>query len=188
MNDLIKERMYRPWYKDRDFSEVKSGNDDVVAVIENPEQLQRILYSHNILLGKYQELQTDKIYYVEGRTGGIFDRITWQVAAFLSPIDASEYCAALNRKVAELGLNEYSNEKPEHWNLQCELQKYDPRAHNDQGETEYHVYELDLIKFFPQGRELPMINEGAEGRKHSSEYIKQRERDASLVASEEVKQ
>jgi predicted component of type VI protein secretion system len=38
------------YYKDRDFSEVKVSNSDIVAVIENPEQLERIIREHNHLV------------------------------------------------------------------------------------------------------------------------------------------
>lgn len=51
MKPLIKfMRMFVPWYKDRDFPEIKSGNDDVVAVIQDPDQLERVIDSHNELL------------------------------------------------------------------------------------------------------------------------------------------
>lgn len=40
----------RQWYKDRDFPEVKASNSDIIAVIERPEQLQRVIDSHNKLL------------------------------------------------------------------------------------------------------------------------------------------
>lgn len=38
------------WYKDRDFPEVKESNADIIAVIENPKQLQRVIDTHNQLL------------------------------------------------------------------------------------------------------------------------------------------
>jgi len=50
LNNLELQRVFTPWYKDRDFPEIKSGNDDVVAVIENPKQLDRIILSQQKLL------------------------------------------------------------------------------------------------------------------------------------------
>lgn len=38
------------WYKDRDFPEVKASNSDIVAVIENPAQLERVIREYNQLL------------------------------------------------------------------------------------------------------------------------------------------
>lgn len=38
------------WYKDRDFPEIKSSNSDIVAVIEDPNQLKRVLEEHNDLV------------------------------------------------------------------------------------------------------------------------------------------
>lgn len=37
------------WYKDRDFPEVKTSNSDIVAVIENPKQLGRVINDYNAL-------------------------------------------------------------------------------------------------------------------------------------------
>lgn len=37
------------WYKDRDFTEVKASNADIIAVIENPKQLQRVIDEYNKL-------------------------------------------------------------------------------------------------------------------------------------------
>lgn len=47
-------RAFVSWYKDRDFLEVKSGNDDVVAYIPNSDQLWRIINSHNILISELE--------------------------------------------------------------------------------------------------------------------------------------
>lgn len=47
---------YYRYYKDRDFSEVKISNADIVAVIQNPKQLQRVIDEHNVLI--------DEIYYL----------------------------------------------------------------------------------------------------------------------------
>jgi hypothetical protein len=55
MNKLFKERVFEYWYEDRSFPEVKSGNDDVVAVISDKSQLRRIIDSHNMLLDAYNE-------------------------------------------------------------------------------------------------------------------------------------
>lgn len=38
-----------PWYKDRDFPEVKTSNSDIVAVILNPKELERVIYEYNKL-------------------------------------------------------------------------------------------------------------------------------------------
>lgn len=38
-----------PWYKDRDFPEVKQSNADIVAVIENPKQLERVILEYNCI-------------------------------------------------------------------------------------------------------------------------------------------
>ena len=48
----MSDRVFKRWYKDRDFPEVKSGNDDVIAVISDLNQLTRIIDSHNLLLEK----------------------------------------------------------------------------------------------------------------------------------------
>lgn len=47
-------REYFRWYKDRDFPEVKSGNDDIVAVIQDPLQLERVINSHNKVLSELE--------------------------------------------------------------------------------------------------------------------------------------
>lgn len=52
---FINQRNQVPWYKDRDFPEIKSGNDDVVAVVENPAQRARLLDAHNNLLTQIAE-------------------------------------------------------------------------------------------------------------------------------------
>lgn len=49
------------WYKDRDFPEVKTSNSDIVAVVENPKQLQRLIDDHNEAMEKLQE------YYFENK-------------------------------------------------------------------------------------------------------------------------
>ena len=51
MTDFELQRAFHPWYLDRDFPEIKSGNDDVVAVIENVKQRDRVLASQHKLLG-----------------------------------------------------------------------------------------------------------------------------------------
>lgn len=51
MTELELQRAFHPWYLDRDFPEIKSGNDDVVAVIENVKQRDRVLASQHKLLG-----------------------------------------------------------------------------------------------------------------------------------------
>lgn len=40
----------REWYKDRDFPEVKASNADIIAVIERPNELQRVIDDHNSLV------------------------------------------------------------------------------------------------------------------------------------------
>lgn len=42
--------MSNEWYKDRDFPEVKASNADIIAVIENPQQLERVIREYNQLL------------------------------------------------------------------------------------------------------------------------------------------
>lgn len=39
-----------PWYKDRDFPEVKVSNADIVAHIPNPKQLARVIDEYNALI------------------------------------------------------------------------------------------------------------------------------------------
>lgn len=46
-------RAFVKWYKDRDFPEVKSGNDHIVAVIYHPEGLQQVINLQNELLESY---------------------------------------------------------------------------------------------------------------------------------------
>lgn len=50
ITDFELQRVFQPWYLDRDFPEIKSGNDDVVAVIENVKQRDRVLVSQHKLL------------------------------------------------------------------------------------------------------------------------------------------
>ena len=38
------------WYKDRDFPEVKSGNDSIIATVTKPEELLELVLIHNELL------------------------------------------------------------------------------------------------------------------------------------------
>lgn len=38
------------YYKDRDFPEIKVSNAEIVAVVPNLQQLQRLIIEHNILL------------------------------------------------------------------------------------------------------------------------------------------
>lgn len=45
-----------PWYKDRDFPEVKASNSDVVAVIGSPKELQRVIDDYNKLEAERDEL------------------------------------------------------------------------------------------------------------------------------------
>jgi hypothetical protein len=47
------------WYKDRDFPEVKVSNADIIAVIENPKQLQRVIDEHNAVLDRIWELEKE---------------------------------------------------------------------------------------------------------------------------------
>lgn len=53
MSDLTR------WYKDRDFPEVKSSNADIVAIIEKPEQLQRVIDEHNDLVESIFNYQSE---------------------------------------------------------------------------------------------------------------------------------
>jgi len=43
-------REFNRWYKDRDFPEVKASNSDIVAVIERPKELERVIDEHNAAL------------------------------------------------------------------------------------------------------------------------------------------
>ena len=45
------------WYKDRDFPEVKNSNADIVAVILNPNQLDRVIDEQNALVDRVWELE-----------------------------------------------------------------------------------------------------------------------------------
>ena len=45
------------YYKHLDFPEVMVGNSDIVAVIENPHQLQRVIDEHNALLDQIESLK-----------------------------------------------------------------------------------------------------------------------------------
>jgi hypothetical protein len=45
------------YYKDRDFPEVKTSNADVVAAIENPTELQRVIDDHNMLVDRILDLE-----------------------------------------------------------------------------------------------------------------------------------
>ena len=45
------------WYKDRDFPEVKASNADIVAVIERPKELARVIKEHNELIDYIWELE-----------------------------------------------------------------------------------------------------------------------------------
>lgn len=40
------------WYKDRDFPEVKLSNADILAVIERPKELERVIQLQNELVDK----------------------------------------------------------------------------------------------------------------------------------------
>jgi hypothetical protein len=51
------------WYKDRDFPEVKASNADIVAVIRNPKQLQRVIDEYNNLEAQLAEAQINKAVY-----------------------------------------------------------------------------------------------------------------------------
>jgi hypothetical protein len=46
------------YYKDRDFPEVKVSNADIVAVIENPEQLERVVREQNELVDRIWALES----------------------------------------------------------------------------------------------------------------------------------
>lgn len=53
------------WYKDRDFPEVKSSNSDIVAVIEDQRQLDRVINDHNALEERIVELNRQVNYWKE---------------------------------------------------------------------------------------------------------------------------
>lgn len=55
MTDLDFERMTSPWYEDRDFPEIKSGNDHIVAVVENRKQRDYLIHTHNANLEALEE-------------------------------------------------------------------------------------------------------------------------------------
>ncbi len=48
--NILERNVLNPYYKDRDFPEVKVSNADIVAVIKNPNQLQRVIEEHNTLV------------------------------------------------------------------------------------------------------------------------------------------
>jgi len=45
------------WYRDRDFPEVKASNSDIIAVIMNPNQLNRVIDEQNALVDRVWELE-----------------------------------------------------------------------------------------------------------------------------------
>ena len=52
-------KVFTKWYKDRDFPEVKSSNSDIIAVIEYPKQLERVISEHNALVDRIWELEAE---------------------------------------------------------------------------------------------------------------------------------
>ena len=47
---------YGHWYKDRDFPEVKASNAYIIAVVERPHELERVIAIHNSLVDKVNQL------------------------------------------------------------------------------------------------------------------------------------
>jgi len=48
---------YRHWYRDRDFPEIKVSNSDILAVVPDPQQLQRLIDHHNGVLEAFGEFR-----------------------------------------------------------------------------------------------------------------------------------
>lgn len=44
--------LIKRYYKDRDFPEIKTSNSDIVAVIERPKELARVINEHNALIDR----------------------------------------------------------------------------------------------------------------------------------------
>lgn len=42
--------LYTRWYEDRDFPEIKASNDDIIAVVPDPDQRKRLVEMHNLIL------------------------------------------------------------------------------------------------------------------------------------------
>lgn len=57
------------WYKDRDFPEIKSSNSDIVAVVENPKQLDRIIREHNKLVDYVMSLEPTSVKFIKELNG-----------------------------------------------------------------------------------------------------------------------
>jgi len=49
---------FNRWYKDRDFPEIKTSNADILAVVERPKDLQRLIDEHNAVLNELHTLQS----------------------------------------------------------------------------------------------------------------------------------
>jgi len=81
---------FRHWYKDRYFPEIKVSNSDILAVVPDPQHLQRLIDHHNEVL---QELATFRHGLLEVlRERGVEDSVRTEaqiVQAFreLSPVD-----------------------------------------------------------------------------------------------------
>jgi hypothetical protein len=56
MENVAERNKFNRWYKDRDFPEVKAGNDDYLATIVTSVDLQRVIDRHNAILDAYIEL------------------------------------------------------------------------------------------------------------------------------------
>lgn len=52
-------RILKPWYKDRDFPEIKTGNDDIVAVVTDVAGRDRLIIEHNALIQKVRALAVE---------------------------------------------------------------------------------------------------------------------------------
>lgn len=52
-----KSSIFIPWYKDRDFSEVKSQGGDIVVFAPDSKQIERLIETHNTLLEYIEYLE-----------------------------------------------------------------------------------------------------------------------------------
>jgi hypothetical protein len=49
----------KKWYKDRDFPEIKNSNSDIIAVITDPKQLERVIQEQNELVDRITFLESE---------------------------------------------------------------------------------------------------------------------------------
>lgn len=65
------------WYKDRDFPEIKASNADVVAVIKDPKQLERVIRDYNELHAQLAQVtaERDKLIQMYSRAENAYHKI-----------------------------------------------------------------------------------------------------------------